>query len=190
MKYVSPFLISSVVSTLKLCKINESAPTSLRMTSVKLDDTVIALVGDHYPYDLTLDQINEVSTYKRDNVIEINHSNFILWNNQAETVNVSKVGSQIDVLPTILNLFGVTYDSRLIVGKDILSDTEGLAIFSNNSWVSDKGKYYSASNKFVPNEGIEVDEEYVTTMNKTVKTKISTSKYILEKNYYDYVFKK
>lgn len=156
----------------------------------KLDDTVIALVGDHYPYDLTLNQINEVSTYKRDNVIEINRSNFILWNSETETVNVSKVGSQIDVLPTILNLFGVTYDSRLIVGKDILSDTEGLAIFSNNSWVSDKGKYYSASNKFVPNEGIEVDEEYVTTMNKTVKTKISTSKYILEKNYYEYVFKK
>lgn len=156
----------------------------------KLNDTVIALVGDHYPYDLTLNQINEVSTYKRDNVIEINRSNFILWNNETETVNVSKVGSQIDVLPTILNLFGITYDSRLIVGKDILSDTEGLAIFSNNSWVSDQGKYYSASNKFIPNEGIDVEEEYVTTMNKIVNTKINTSKYILEKNYYEYVFKK
>ena len=33
---------------------------------------------------------------------------------------VDKVGSQIDVLPTILNLFGVSYDSRLLIGNDIL----------------------------------------------------------------------
>lgn len=95
----------------------------------KLDDTVIALVGDHYPYDLTINQINELSTYERDSVVEINHSNFILWNNKTDTTVISKVGSQIDVLPTLLNLFGIEYDSRLIIGKDILSDTEGLAMF-------------------------------------------------------------
>lgn len=95
----------------------------------KLDDTVIALVGDHYPYDLTIDQINEAYTYERDGVIEINRSNFILWNSNTETTIISKVGSQIDVLPTLLNLFGIEYDSRLIIGKDILSDTEGLAMF-------------------------------------------------------------
>lgn len=159
-------------------------------TAGKLDDTVIALVGDHYPYDLTVDQINEASTYERDSIIEINRSNFILWNNNTETTNISKVGSQIDVLPTLLNLFGIEYDSRLIIGKDILSDTEGLAIFSNNSWVTDKGKYYSSSNKFVPNDGYTIDEEYITNMNKIVGTKINMSKYILEKNYYKYVFQK
>lgn len=156
----------------------------------KLDDTVIALVGDHYPYDLTINQINEASTYERDNIIEINHSNFILWNNQTETTIISKVGSQIDVLPTLLNLFGITYDSRLIIGKDILSDSEGLAIFSNNSWVTDRGKYFSSSNTFVPNEGYEIDEEYISTMNKVVSTKINMSKYILEKDYYKYIFQK
>ena len=92
-------------------KLNESG---------KLDDTVIALVGDHYPYDLTINQINELSTYERDSVVEINHSNFILWNNKTDTTVISKVGSQIDVLPTLLNLFGVSYDSRLIVGNCLL----------------------------------------------------------------------
>ena len=48
-------------------------------------------------------------------------------------IYVDKVGSQIDVLPTLLNLFGIEYDSRLIVGQDILSSNEGLAIFSNRS---------------------------------------------------------
>ena len=39
-----------------------------------------------------------------------------------DAIEIDKVGSQIDVLPTLLNLFGIEYDSRLIVGKDILSD--------------------------------------------------------------------
>ena len=73
--------------------------------------------------------------------MEVNRSNFILWNSEAKTVEVDKVGSQIDVLPTLLNLFGIEYDSRLIIGKDILSDAPGLAIFSNRSWVSDYGTY-------------------------------------------------
>lgn len=155
----------------------------------KLDDTVIALVGDHYPYDLEINEINQFSTYERDSIIEVNHSNFILWNNKTETTKVKKIGSQIDVLPTILNIFGLEYDSRLIIGKDILADNEGLAIFSNNSWVSDKGKYYSSTNKFEPFEGVTIEDNYVSNMNAIVNNKILMSKYIIQENYYDYIFK-
>lgn len=155
----------------------------------KLDDTVIALVGDHYPYDLEISEINQFSTYERDSIIEVNHSNFILWNNKTETTKIKKIGSQIDVLPTILNIFGLEYDSRLIIGKDILADNEGLAIFSNNSWVSDKGKYYSSTNKFEPFEGVTVEDNYVSNMNAIVNNKILMSKYIIQENYYDYIFK-
>ena len=95
-----------------------------------LDDTVIALVGDHYPYTLDIDDINTVSNYKKDEIVEVNKSNFIIWNNQMEEpIYIDKIGSQIDVLPTLLNLFGITYDSRLIIGQDILSNKEGIAIF-------------------------------------------------------------
>ena len=148
-----------------------------------LEDTVIALVGDHYPYYLSLDEVNEIASYKKDSVIEINRSNFILWNSEMETVKVDKVGSQIDVLPTIYNLFGVNYDSRLIIGKDILSTEPGLAIFGNSSWVSDKGSYFASTNKFVPKDE-EVDEEYIKYMNKVVSNKITMSKYIMTYDYY------
>ena len=154
----------------------------------KLDDTVIALVGDHYPYMLTLDEVNEAASYKKDGVIEINRSNFILYNSATENVKVSKVGSQIDVLPTIYNIFGINYDSRLIIGKDILSTEPGLAIFNNRSWVSDYGKYYANTKKFVANEGVEIPENYVDNMNKIVANKINMSKYIIEKDYYRKVF--
>lgn len=150
----------------------------------KLEDTVIAFVGDHYPYMLSLSEINEVSTYQRDNVIEINHSNFVLWNSEMETVEIDKVGSQIDVIPTLYNVFGLDYDSRLFIGKDILSTEPGLAIMNNRSWVSDKGKYFANSKEFIPNEGVVIKDDYVNTMNSIVSSKITMSKNIIEYNYY------
>lgn len=155
----------------------------------KLEDTVIALVGDHYPYALTADEMNEASTYKRDERVEINRSNFILWNSEMPTTKIKKVGSQIDVLPTILNAFGVKYDSRLIIGNDILSTEPGLAIFDNRSWVSDYGTYFAANGKFVPREGVETPTDYVTNMNKVVSNRITMSKNIIQQNYYDKVIK-
>lgn len=35
----------------------------------------------------------------------------------------------VDILPTISNLLGLEYDSRLMVGQDILSDSEQLVCF-------------------------------------------------------------
>lgn len=158
--------------------------------SGELEDTVIALVGDHYPYTLSTDEMNEVSNYTKDGVVEVNKSNFIIWNSEMEEpIVVDKIGSQIDVLPTLLNLFGIEYDSRLIVGKDILSNGECLAIFSNYSWVSDYGTYYARNKKFVPKEGttLENQEEYVKAINNRVSNYYSISKLIMDNDYYDYI---
>lgn len=149
-----------------------------------LDNTVIALVGDHYPYELTVDEVNEIASYKKDSKIEINHSKFILWNNKMDTIKVDKVGSQMDVIPTLYNLFGIPYDSRLFMGSDILSTEMGLAIFENRSWVSDKGKYFASSGTY---EGDE-DAEYIKNMNTIVNNKINMSKFIIDKDYYKLVW--
>ncbi len=154
-----------------------------------LKDTVIALVGDHYPYELSIDEVNEISTFKRDKDVTVNKSSFILWNSEMDTVNIEKVGSQLDVIPTIYNVFGINYDSRLFIGKDILSQEPGLAMFANSSWVSDKGTYYTRERKFVPNEGVEVVDDYVSQMNQIVRNKITMSKNIITKNYYSKLFK-
>ena len=158
--------------------------------SGELDNTVIALVGDHYPYTLSTSEMNEAATYTKDGVIEINHSNFILWNNaMEEPVVVEKVGSQIDVLPTLLNLFGIEYDSRLILGKDILSDAEGIAIFSNRSWVTDYGWYQASSRKFTLKDGKELEnqDEYIKRINTKVSNYFSISRLIVDNDYYTYI---
>lgn len=151
----------------------------------KLDDTVIVITGDHYPYTLTLDEVNEVSSYKRDELFEVNHSNLIIWNNNDKIIKeVDKIGSQIDVLPTILNLFGVSYDSRLLIGNDILSDTEGLAIFSDHSFITDNGKYINSTKTFMPNNNVNLTNDYLENMQLRVDNSFIASKMILETDIY------
>ena len=151
-----------------------------------LDDTVIAVVGDHYPYTLDMKDINSISSYERDEIVEVNRSNFIIWNNQMkETIKVDKVGSQIDVLPTLLNLFDIEYDSRLIVGQDILSNNEGIAIFSDRSWVTDYGTYFASDEKFVVKENKTVPEGYLDRINLIVLNKFTMSNLFIKHNIYE-----
>lgn len=156
--------------------------------SGKLDDTVIVLLCDHYPYGLTLDQINEVSSYKRDSVVEINSNSLIIWNNKIKPTIVDKVAMSIDVIPTIYNLFGIEYDSKLFMGKDIFSDTQGLAFFKNRSWVTNKGTYFSTSGK-ITNNSTEVEQEYIDNINNIVANRMNISKLIIKTNYYNFINK-
>lgn len=155
-----------------------------------LDDTVIAVVGDHYPYTLDMKDINSISSYKRDEVVEVNRSNFIVWNNQMENaIEIDKLGSQIDVLPTLLNLFDIEYDSRLIVGQDILSNNEGIAIFSDRSWVTDYGTYFAADQKFVAKENRDIADGYIERINGVVSNKFTMSNLFIKHNIYKEIVK-
>lgn len=154
-----------------------------------LDDTVIAITADHYPYGLTDDEIKSYADYIDVFKFDVHRNNFLLWNSQMEKpVVVDKYAYQLDALPTILNLFGVEYDSRLLMGTDILSDSEGLIIFNDRSWITDKGRYNAISKKFTPFKE-DVSSEYIEKINATVSNKFSMSAYVLDKNYYKYVFK-
>ncbi len=181
-----------LAAQMELDRAVEQLITDLK-ASGELDNTVIALVGDHYPYTLSAEQMSSAAGKTKDGVVEVNHSNFILWNStMKEPVVVDKVGSQIDVLPTLLNLFGIDYDSRLIVGKDILSEYEGLAIFSNRSWVSDYGTYYRNSNRFVLKDGKELENinDYVARINQRVSNAFTISNLLVGNDYYSYILEK
>ena len=130
----------------------------------KLEDTVIIVSGDHYPYGLTLDELNELSDYEKDENFEKHRMPFLVWSSSMkEPVKVDKVGCSLDILPTVLNLFGINYDSRLLMGTDLLSDSDGLVIFSNRSFITSKGKYNALTKKFV---GESVDENYISDISK------------------------
>lgn len=151
-----------------------------------LDKTVIVMQADHYPYKLSLSDMNSRSNYVRDNVVEVNHNSLIIWNPNIEYQVIDKVCMSIDVIPTIYNLFGIEYDSRLFVGQDIFSDSDGLVMFTNRSWVTEYGTYFASNSKFVPKVD-NVPENYVETINNIVNNRINISKMIITNNYYKYV---
>lgn len=155
----------------------------------KLEDTVIVISGDHYPYGLTLDEINELSTYERDDKFEKYRMPLLIWSgSMKETIKINKLGTSIDILPTVLNLFGIEYDSRLLIGKDILSDSEPLVIFADRSFITDKGKYDAVTGEFIANDGVEIEDGYIEEINNIIYKKFQMSRLILEKDYYKIVF--
>lgn len=154
----------------------------------KLDDTVIVLLADHYPYKLDLKDINALSNYERDEVVETNSNNLIIYNSKMDKVNIKKTSMAIDVIPTVYNLFGMEYDSRLFMGKDILSNTSGIAFFKDKSWVTDKGTYFAATNKFVGDKY--VTEEYINNINTIVNNRVIMSKNVISENYYNKIMNK
>jgi lipoteichoic acid synthase len=154
----------------------------------KLDDTVIVLSGDHYPYGLKDGEMDELAGYELEKKFEKYKSTLILWNSGMEApVYVDKVCSSLDVLPTIANLMGLEYDSRLITGKDILAPSPGIAYFNNRSWISDVGRYDTSTNKFTANPGVSVDEEYARNTQKEVNKAFEHAVKILDYNYYSIV---
>ena len=177
-----------IATQIELDKALETLLSKLEEAS-KLDDTVIVMLADHYPYDLSIDNINILSSYTRDSLIEVNSNNLIIYNSKMKQVDVDKVGMSIDVLPTVLNLFGITYDSRMIMGKDILSTTDGIAIFKDKSWVTNKGTYHASTGKFDATSD-DVTDEYINNMNGIVNNRVAISRMIMNSNYYNSIYDK
>ena len=155
------------------------------------DKTLIVISPDHTPYGLEATgadkykYFNEIFGHEVDTQFEVNKSVMLLYStSMTESVTVDKVCSPLDIIPTLNNLLGFEYDSRLLPGKDIFSTEEGLVIFENKSFMTDSGRYYSKTGEWVPNEGVTISDDYVLKMRKTVSNKFVISKQIIETNYY------
>ncbi len=149
-----------------------------------LEDTLIVLGPDHYPYGLTTKEMNEVSKIDRTDKFENYHTTLIMYNPSIERTKINKVVSGLDLLPTIYNLYGIEYDSRLLMGRDIFSESEGIAILSDRSWITNKGTYNTVTKKFKSFNNEEVSKEYIDKINSIVYQKFSMSSLILDYDYY------
>lgn len=156
-------------------------------TNNLLEDTLIVIAPDHYPYGLKEKELNEVSKINRDDKFELYHTTLIMYNPNVEKTIIDKTISSIDILPTIYNLYGIEYDSRLFIGKDIFSNQEHVVILSDRSWITDKGKYNSVNGKFIKIIDEEVDEEYINQINNIVNEKYKMSSLIIDNDYYSKV---
>ena len=158
----------------------------------KLEDTVIVMTSDHFPYGLTQKQYNELAGEKKDSAFGIYENAFICWSaGLEEPIEIDTPCCTVDILPTLLNLFGFTYDSRLLVGRDVLDPSiEHIAILYNGSFITDKVKFNSSNGKvtYLVDESL-VPEGYVEAVTKIVQTRFTVSTAILNNDYYRVVFR-
>lgn len=170
----------------------------------KLDKTLIIATGDHIPYSNAgvLEELSGRTFGSSKDLEALNESaidfdvyknTLILWSaSMEEPVQVDKPCCQVDILPTVSNLLGLEYDSRMLSGRDILSDSEGLVIFTSRSWRSDRGFYNRYTQTFTPAEGVtmtqEEQDQYVSTMKKLVEYKLACTPMIVENDFYNLLF--
>ena len=159
----------------------------------KLENTVICLSADHYPYGMSQEQYEELAGKPLGENRDMYRNNLIIWNIKLEETPqiIDKVCSSVDILPTLLNLFGFDFDSRLYAGRDIFSGEEGMVIFNDRSFITDKVIYDCKTKETVwknPQEWDEASKEaYLEAQKQEVKDRYNFSAYILRNDYYSLI---
>ncbi|MDF2486747.1 MAG: hypothetical protein K0R46_2915 [Herbinix sp.] len=153
------------------------------------DRTVIALSADHYPYGWEKYKLDELAGHSLDPNFEIYKNHFILWcPGMEENIIIDEPCSSLDILPTLSNLFGLEYDSRLLMGQDILSDADPLVVLSNRSFITDQVMYNSTTGETTLLTAEPLPKNYISNLNNIIKNKFTVSKSILEEDYYRTLF--
>lgn len=156
----------------------------------KLDTTLIVLSADHHPYGMK-NVKSEMEAFHGTTMtdLDVQRNCLVMWNSQMEPVVVEKTCSALDILPTIMNLFGFEYDSRLFAGRDMLSDSPSLVVFSNRSFITDSVIYNAPTNTITPRTEAEISREYMEAMKAYVKTMFQYSAGILNHGFEEEVSK-
>lgn len=161
------------------------------------DDTVIVIASDHFPYglddntgDSKLQYLSELYGNKVKDNFYRDHNRLIIWSGcleDMEPIVVDSPTSSLDILPTLSNLFGTEFDSRLMVGRDVFSDAPAIVFNSSGNWKTEYGTYLNG--KFYPaDDAMEIPEGYVAGVKAIVNNKIRYCTLLLKVDYFGYLF--
>lgn len=152
-----------------------------------LDKTLIAISADHYPYGLSNQEISELLGHPVEENFELYKNSLILYNPTMEPMVVDKPMASVDILPTLSNLLGLEYDSRLMVGKDVFADNEPLVIFLNRSFITKDIMYNSKTKEVIQLSDRVLSDEQLQYLKNKVESTFYYSKRIIELNYYKFL---
>ena len=154
-----------------------------------LDNTVIVITADHYPYGLTDAEYSELLGREVTiSDLDIFKNGCIIYKPGMEGQVVDELCSHFDLLPTLSNLFGLDFDSRLYMGRDIFSDAMALVVFQNRSWITDYASYNADTKQYGNFTGSEIPKEYIDYIKAEVSNRFTISRRILEKDYWSILF--
>lgn len=155
------------------------------------DKTAIVLAGDHFPYGLEDEEYSELVGYEIDCFSKFK-STLIFWvGGMEENIVVDEYCCNVDILPTILNLWGFDYDSRMLAGTDVFSDGTHAAVLIDKSFLTDKVWFdaNTGQTRYLVEES-QIPEGYLENMHRYINTRFTISSDILNSGYYNFVFDK
>lgn len=155
-----------------------------------LEDTVLVLFGDHYPYGLTDKIYQSIANYDLSVGNEVDRTPFIIYNSETEPEVIEKYMTPMDYVPTILNMFGIEHDPRHYFGHDIWSEYRDYVVYSDNSWQNASGFYDSQKGEFIPTEGEEIlTDKEIISINQEINDMKNMSALTIKKDYFNYLYK-
>lgn len=175
----------------KLKVLDDSLGELLNILETKgiLDDTVIVLYADHYPYGLTNSEIKQVlgpDIYKYN---EVDRTPFVIYNSNMTPKTFTEYTSYVNIVPTIANLFNLNYDPRYYMGTDLLSeDYENKIVFADGSWQTPVGFYYASTGKMAYFGEDRYTNDKILEINSNVSNMIKYSNLAIKTNYFEHLY--
>ena len=143
----------------------------------KLDNTVLVLVTDHYTYGYG-DQAY-IKDYKNtDNSNLLQNVPLVIWSNDIKHEDVDTIMDTADILPTLLNMLGISYNPNYYMGTDVFSEEHEKFVYFSSDTFYDGKLYY---------DGYLVDDddtEYINGIISTIKEKIDLNNKMIISNYF------
>ena len=164
----------------------------------KLDKTVIVVAADHYPYFLSSSEVAvELSGEEEiDNKIGRYKSTCIIYNSALKEPIVNEnFCSNVDILPTVFNLFNIPFDSRLLAGRDVFA-TNAIhkAVLYNKSFINEFAQYYAPKGEaeWKIDTSLYYDEildGYLNSMLTLIDSEYAASLEIMDNDFYEFIIR-
>ncbi len=152
-----------------------------------LDDTIIVLFADHYPYGLAKTNIEKVLGYNVAKDSLSDKTPFVIYNPSLKPTEYEQYTTYMNLTPTIANLFNLNYDPRLYLGHDVLADDyESRIVFADGSWKNEHA-YYNAANSKITNYDDYYTVEDIKKINSSLTTDMKMSALAIKNNYFAYL---
>ena len=147
--------------------------------------TVIVITSDHYPYGLEHDKTEELAGKRLDFISQLFESAGIIYVKGMQPVTVAAPAYVPDMLPTVLNLLGLRFDSRFLPGRDVFSDDAPFVILGSGV-VTEAGVYNKHNRRLTLFDGIEeVPEGYASAIAAIEAARTSAVEQIVNLNYFE-----
>jgi phosphoglycerol transferase MdoB-like AlkP superfamily enzyme len=155
-------------------------------------DKTLIVIAPNPSSTSTQSILEEISGEDLSSTLNLRSNALIVYSvSMTSSVTVDKYCSTLDVLPTISNLLGLDYDSRLMMGTDALSDSSQFVPFlesSGYSFINDSFQYDVESGESVSLSGSgTLNDMDIESMTTTIENMCNISNLIFRTDFFKYI---